>query len=423
MRIVWLALLSAAVLLGQPTQAQDESGGAPLVFPGLLAKELREAGNPLATLSAMRELEARYLESPVFAEMFPEVLLNYEQFLGVPDAGPRAMQLPSFRSAAVRADPDDLAGFEPRSAVDVIAQRAGEARIVVFGEEHHLPQTRSIYEPLLRRLWDLGYRYLAAETFSERVMDAEFARPDYRSGYYLMDPVYSSAVRVALQLGYRLVAYDTAERSPTGEVGFRDRRQAENLVERIFDGDPQARVLVLAGRGHAAEVPPGDGWTPMASVLKDLTGIDPFTVYAPTMSERLTREEEHPQYRAAVDDLGISQPTIFVDPETGATFGSGNCDAHAFWPRVTIEEGRPDWLRTTLKRTDVTIPAPLRVGDGLRLVQVFAKEDSESAIPIDQVLLTPGRPLPVLCLPSGSYWARVVSPLGTIASVQELEVE
>ena len=42
------------------------------------------------------------------------------------------------------------------------------------------------------------------------------------------------------------------------------------LKRLVFDVDPGAKLLVLAGRGHAAEVPPADGWTPMASVLKQL---------------------------------------------------------------------------------------------------------------------------------------------------------
>ena len=418
-----MALLWVVAALASPATGQDGLDSAALTFPGLLERERREVGNPLATLAAMRRLESRYLESEVFAKIFPEVLLNYEQFLGDPSAGPRAMQLPGFRTAAADVTPDALEGYEPRSALEVIVREAAQTRIVILGEEHHLPQTRSLYEPLLRRLWDLGYRYLAAETFAESVADADFRGPDYRSGYYLMDPVYASAVRVALELGYRLVPYDTKEQSPTGEVGFRDRRQAGNLVARIFEPDAEAKVLVLAGRGHAAEVPPGDGWNPMAAVLKRETGIDPFTIYAPTMSERLTREEEHPLYRYAVDELGVDRPSIFVSAGADVPFGSGNCDAYIFWPRVTVRGGRPDWLRTTLDRVDVAVPKPLLAGDGLRLVQVFAQGEPASFIPVDQVLLPPAGAPPVLCLPRGDYWVRVVGPQETLGTVEALTVE
>ena len=93
----------------------------------------------------------------------------------------------------------------------MIEREAKKTHLVIWGEEHHLPQTRSLYEALLRLLWKQGYRYLAAETFDDQVMNPEFKYPDYRSGFYTMDPVYASAVRRAKDLGYRLIAYETKE--------------------------------------------------------------------------------------------------------------------------------------------------------------------------------------------------------------------
>ena len=79
-------------------------------------------------------------------------------------------------------------------------------------------------------------------------MADDFRGPDYSSGYYLMDPVYASAVRTARALGYELVAYEVHERGPADDPSFRDRRQAEHIKERILDRDPDARVLIIAGR-------------------------------------------------------------------------------------------------------------------------------------------------------------------------------
>jgi len=94
-------------------------------------------------------------------------------------------------------------------------------------KEHHLPQTRSLYEVLLRTLWRQGYRYLAAETFADELMNADFSYPDYQSGFYLRDPVFASAIRTARRLGYKLIAYETQERGPRTNGSFRDRKQAE----------------------------------------------------------------------------------------------------------------------------------------------------------------------------------------------------
>jgi hypothetical protein len=405
--------------LGPSTPAQ---GGTQLVFPGLLAKDQREAGNPLATYAAMLELEEAYRAHDVFRRIYPEVRCNFEEFLGDPLAGQRAMTLLAAPGRQARDEVPLPPGHVARAAMDEIARAAATTRLVVFGEEHHLPQTRSLYEPMLRALRDRGYRYLAAETFTASVMEPGFTVPSYRTGYYTMDPVFAGAVRTAKQLGYTLIAYDTTESGPAGDASFRDRTQAENLKRLVFDTDPEARLVVLAGRAHAAEAAAADGWTPMASVLKRLTGIDPFTVYAPAMSQRQTPEEEHPMYRFATREGLVTAPTIFVG-EGGKRLGSDSFDAYVFWPRFEVIEGRPDWMVRTLGRTRTAIPPALRTRAGLHLVQAFVQGDTPTTVPVDQVLLRPGEPPPALMLPKGSFWLRSVDAKGTASAPVTLTVE
>jgi len=416
MRLPWcLPLVLAACLSLAQAAAQsprkDVSPGPgtepPLLPPMLLKKEALEAGNPLATYAAMLELESRYRNSKALAGIYDEVRFNFEEFLGLPMAGVRALALPVFRvkPAANAAFP---AGYDAEPALDVVEREARKTRIVIWAEEHHLPQTRSLFEPLLRRLWQQGYRYLAAEAFADQVMHPEFKYPDYKSGYYLKDPVFAAAVRTAKQLGYRLIAYDTSARGPEGDRSFRDRTQAANIKALVFDRDVSAKVLIIAGRLHASEIVAPDGWTPMGAELKRTTGIDPFTVYAPTMSQRLTRDEEHPWYRD-VDDRGLlKEPSIFVNKATGRTLGFDACDAYVFWPRFRVEDGRPDWMVTTLGRKRVPIPEALRVGGGRRLVQAFVEGEPVSAIPADQLLLEQPDAPGVLMLWPGKYQLRAV---------------
>jgi hypothetical protein len=417
-RFAMTNLLSAAclVLLQGSAAAlpQSPDPGAELVFPGLLEKSAREAGNPLATYAAMCALDEEYRASKVFAAIYPEVRFNYEEFLGLPLAGVEAMSLPALAMKPSNAEAVIPPEYEARDAVAVIAEMARSTRLVIYGEEHHLPQTRSIYEQLLRELWREGYRYLAAEAFADEVMSPGFTGPRYTSGYYVMDPVFASAVRTAQRLGFQLVAYDTAERGPAEDGSFRDRTQAENIKKLVFDRDPQAKLLVLAGRGHAAEIPPADGWTPMASVLKRITGIDPFTIYAPTMSQRATPAEEDPVYRWATERDLVTSPTVFVNATEHLCLGSGNCDAYVFWPRFAVQDGRPDWMVKTMGRRAVSIPDAVRKGSGLRLIQAFLAGEPESAVPVDQVLVREGESWPMLMLPEEECWIRAVDTKGKV---------
>jgi hypothetical protein len=394
----------------------------PLVFPGALKKEALDAGNPLATYAAMIDLEPQYRQSKIFAGIYPEIRFNFEEFLGLPLAGVQALSLPMYRRKTPSVENPIPASYEPESALKVIEREARTTRLVVYGEEHHLPQTRSLYEPLLRALWRQRYRYLAAEAFTDELMKPDFKYPDYQSGYYLLDPVFASAVRVAKEMGYKLIAYDTKERGPDGDASFRDRTQAENIKARTFDRDPQAKVLVLAGRGHASEETAPDGWTPMASVLKRLTEINPLTVYAPRMSQRATFEEEDPLYRFATSRGLVKQPTIFVSRKEHRSLGSSSFDAYVFWPRIKVEDGRPDWMRQTLGRKRARIPVRLWGGRGMRLVQAFREGDRPSAIPFDQVIINESSARKVLMLPAGKYWLRTIDRDSKVIAESRLTV-
>jgi hypothetical protein len=154
------------------TDLQDD-----LVFPGLLKLKDLEAGNPLATYAAMLDLEPQYRRSKIFAAVYPEIRYNFEEFLGFPFAGVQAMSLPVFRGNAVREERAIPESYKAENALTVIEREAKKTRLVIWGEEHHLPQTRSLYDSLLRVLWKQGYRYLAAETFSDAVMDNSFKFP------------------------------------------------------------------------------------------------------------------------------------------------------------------------------------------------------------------------------------------------------
>lgn len=68
--------------------------------------------------------------------------------------------------------------------------------------------------------------------FSDSVMLPGFRVPSYTSGVYLRDPLFATAVRVAVDMGYRLVAYEESAPAPARDHSFRARRQAENLRDR-----------------------------------------------------------------------------------------------------------------------------------------------------------------------------------------------
>lgn len=217
------------------------------------------------------------------------------------------------RHAAVKSG--ELDAVAPDDAVQAIVREARNRRIVILNEAHHVPLHRVFASRLASELRKIGYTYLAAETFSPGV-PAHPAAPWQVDGFYVKEPMYASFVRSAMRDGWTFVAYDhapieastPAERSRLREVGA-----ARNLVERIFSRDPEAKVFMYVGYGHAQEMPKAspNGFTTVATVLKESTGLDPLTVDQASMYGRGDVRVDLPRYRAAMQRFAPGKPIVF----------------------------------------------------------------------------------------------------------------
>jgi hypothetical protein len=105
---------------------------------------------------------------------------------------------------------------------------------------------------------------------------------------------------------------------------------------------------------------------------------------------------------------------------------SGNFDVYVFWPRITVVDGRADWLAKTLGRKATPVPEALRGGSGLQLAQAFLEGEPETAVPVDQIMVnhagTGAAPWPVLTLPAGVFWIRVIDAKGTVTGSVRLKL-
>ncbi|HLL59798.1 MAG TPA: hypothetical protein VK391_07925, partial [Allosphingosinicella sp.] len=132
---------------------------------------------------------------------------------------------------------------------------------MILNEAHNSPRDRAFALAVAKALRPLGYSILAAEGFASDADPAKLEAmmkmlaadkyPRLKTGFYLRDPVFGDFVRQSLALGYRPVAYEQvgANRalSPLEQISAREQAQAENLVQRIFTRDRQAKVLIYVG--------------------------------------------------------------------------------------------------------------------------------------------------------------------------------
>jgi hypothetical protein len=193
-----------------------------------------------------------------------------------------------FDDLARRRNPSDSTGTLPLGAhavraVEYLSAVADTARVIMINERHHADGDRLLTLGLLSRLRAKGYRYFAAEALAES--DTALARRGYpvagSGSSYVLEPVFAEVVREALRLGYVIVPYECmpGEDAPRDSSDTRSRQarrdsvQAAHIVERIFRGDPDAKVLVHAGYAHIQEkmTRVGIRWPPISGVSRGST--------------------------------------------------------------------------------------------------------------------------------------------------------
>jgi hypothetical protein len=307
-----------------------------------------------------------------------------------------------------RSDPErgeatgQLATLQQRSALEVIKSQARDARLVMLNEAHHVPQHRAFAIEVLIALRELGFTHFAAETLNEA--DAALSTrgfPTVATGFYSAEPVYGDLIRTALRLGYRVVPYEgiVGEGEEAREAG-----QARNIVERVFNADPSARLFMFAGYGHIREGGPGRIET-VAQRLRTQTRINPLTIDQSRMSESSTPRFELPLYREATRIGEFTEPVAFVDSSGGPWSDKPDWyDIVVFSPRSVYEHGRPHWLAMNGKRGAAKLKRKI-CGDAPRcLVSARYAAESAEAIPVDQIVVDATRPeRPFLMLPKGEF--------------------
>ncbi len=436
-----LCFLTAPLAAQQPTPIQPASAPA---LPNPFKFEPKFEGNYLAALLYLRPLRASCSASPLWRDDYFEDLATKESFVGndaeaIADFDVRAPAPAPASNEAIAQEEVLLKGYSAVDARQAILELAASRQAVFINEAHHVPIDRAFTLSLLRGLYAKGFRYFAAETLDEKDTDLQKrGYPTINSGYYTREPVFGDLVRTALKLGYKIIPYEyTGLKSPDPIIAQnqRERGEAQNLYDRIFKHDPNAKVLVHAGYGHIAKTTATGELTSRSADAKTSSGtitfmalwfqkiskIVPLSIDQSIMYEHSAPEYGSGYYRAAIADNLLQQAPIALKNKAGRYFTEPDdpaaYDLVVFRPRTLYEFGRPTWLSEDGQRQAYILPGDLGIpANTPALVQAYyANEDAAVAVPIDQIEVKPGlAPLPALMLPAGRFRVRVVDGAGKI---------
>ncbi len=384
-----------------PAQWQAEQIAAMNRAQAIMDRAQRQRGL-LAQYAVMRHADAAH-HGRAFHVIFGQYLSWYQTFLGDYIGAERSFSYAELPSSHDAPSPLASARWHAVPALDAIAALARTRRAVFFNENHSAPITRTLTVALLARLRAEGYDTFAAETLyhsdSAALMRRGYATA--ASGFYTEEPIEAEMVRTALQLGYRVIAYEAAT---SAHRHAREREEAANLYRRAFAGHPDARLVVDAGFAHIRKRGVYLGGHSMAEDFMRISGIDPLAVEQTMLFGHLRAADNQPIWNAVMRALHPTQPIVF-ETRHGKPWSlrPGAYDVSVFFPPQLLQRGRPTWLGLWGLRDPYQVEDSLCMQHFPCLIEARPVGEGHDAIPSDRLVLRCAGEIRQLWLRPGRY--------------------
>lgn len=303
--------------------------------------------------------------------------------------------------------------YDVVSAREYIIEESDKNKVIIINELHHNASHRVFTESLLHSLFTKGYKNLCLEALNKGYQEDTLLNkrkyPVQSTGYYVKNPQFGDLIRTALQIGYKLIPYETTKNIGGGE---REKDQAKNITK-VIESHPDEKFIIHCGSGHALE---GNvkffGGLALAERVHKLTGINPLTIDQVYYSEKSKNNYRSPIFKA----FNIGEPSILLDSDNfpfSYKRGDSWMDIVVFHPNTEYINGRPNWLiqndreliQIELNNIDFDFPV---------MVMAFnSNENIKQAIPVD-ILEVENNEKANLVLKKGKYNIVVINQIGKV---------
>ncbi len=413
-------LFSVAIFFSMFLDAQNEAYNAFRIAQDSASKNPE---NYLAPLLALKQIEFNSNDA-LSKNIMAQALMTYYSFAGDYKNALRASdsRYPNYSKIdhlPITYDSSFVEEHQFLDATEYILQEIENKQVVMVNEAHHIPLHRSYVLGLLKDFYKKGFRYFALETLHHAKINDQ-GYPNFESGFYSREPLFSEMLREALKLGFTLVHYENDQKC-NGEGkdrsycnSFRDSIQAQYLKDRILQNNPKAKILVFAGYAHI-EKESKNGWKKMAQYFQELTGIEPYCIDQTKMIEKSKPIMESKLYRSIVDLVKPEAPIVALKNNKPIA-NSNFVDLSIIHPRSALINDRPDFYSISGKRKTYSLDKhPLKKG---YLAQAFYKNEKRPRVPADQFIVKTGKES--LFLFPGEYEIVIRNSKGLLVKEEEI---
>lgn len=281
--------------------------------------------------------------------------------------------------------PEQAAFFKRYHAVDArkaILKEAAKTHMVIINEAHHVALHRAYVTTLLKDLYKQGYTYIGLEAlaYTDSLLNQR-KYPILSSGFYIQEPSFGNLIREAIAVGFTVFPYEQNYRDTFQQRIGRERSQAYN-IKKMMDKHPNDKFIIYCGYDHAVEDTLLNFMgLPMAGQLKNLTGIDPFTIDQTLLTEYFIIGNG---YRPLIQS---KQSALFVH-SAGHYFNRASfpkvIDCNLFHPNTILIHNRPHWLKRSNTKL-ICLQNKIKIAPPY-LIKIYPVSNAiDDAVPVDVI--------------------------------------
>ena len=335
-----------------------------------------DSANYLRSIRMAKHIETQYYTQQE-NEMWLQAALTYNSFIS------NNVNFKQLQSQFYRPNDNLISSvIYDDDVISYIQNQTKDKQLVMINEQHWYPKHRYLGNYMLKYFYDNGFRYLAVEAIWEDQDSLNMRRyPLQSTGFYLKEPQFGNFIRNALEMGFEVIGYDDFTKD-------REYEQAANIYTKTFKKDPHAKVLVWAGIGHINEEK--SNVLKMGYYLKELSGIDPFTI------EQVGGDVKAPF---------LNKHYLAVNSDSLQNYNQHDMYIYNNIPEASFKL-KPEAAETNIPITLSPVVKDKIKQHGYILFMVYIKEEFENhrfkAIPILNYLIENKRKFSIN-LPSGEY--------------------
>ncbi|MFK7945950.1 MAG: hypothetical protein AB8G11_00050 [Saprospiraceae bacterium] len=279
---------------------------------------------------------------------------------------------------------EKIVDYKPQNAFNIISQLAKGKQLVMINEAHHRPEHRIFTTQLLKKLHKQGFSYIALEGLSMRdSLLQKRGYPNNKSGIYIQNTSYANLIRVAMDLGIKVISYDTY----ASNNNIRDSLQAINIYNQTYALDTSAKVIIHAGYGHIGKKKSRYS-RPMGFVLAKRLNTIPLVIDQTLVIERQISSVKNENYQFIFKENGEIDEVSVLKYDNDIWCIHSNYDISVIHPPTRFSYFRPTYLIFDDVKP-IKLPKSINKKKYLNhLIKVFKEKEPSSAVPIDQFELS-----------------------------------